>query len=81
MSGSVKRVLAAVVAAPLAFAAFDGFAPQSPAQAQQIQQLPSIADLAEKLSPAVVSIATTQKVAGGVHTVEDVLRIEIVRTA
>ena len=67
MSGSVKRVLAAVVAAPLAFAAFDGFAPQGPAQAQQIQQLPSIADLAEKLSPAVVSIATTQKVAGGVQ--------------
>lgn len=67
MNGTVKRVLAAAVAAPLAFAAFDGFAPTMPAQAQQIQQLPTVADLAEKLSPAVVSIATTQKVAGGVQ--------------
>ncbi|HTN98169.1 MAG TPA: DegQ family serine endoprotease [Nordella sp.] len=63
----MKKVLAAAVAAPLAFAAFDGFAPRMPAQAQQIQQLPTVADLAEKLSPAVVSIATTQKVAGGVQ--------------
>lgn len=67
MNGTVKKVLAAAVAAPLAFAAFDGFAPRMPAQAQQIQQLPTVADLAEKLSPAVVSIATTQKVAGGVQ--------------
>nr|WP_246770786.1 DegQ family serine endoprotease [Aestuariivirga sp. YIM B02566] len=59
--------MAAAVAAPLAFAAFDGFVPRLPAQAQQIQQLPTVADLAEKLSPAVVSIATTQKVAGGVQ--------------
>ncbi|MFZ5671902.1 MAG: DegQ family serine endoprotease [Pseudomonadota bacterium] len=63
----MKKVLAAAVAAPLAFAAFDGVVPQLPAQAQQIQQLPTVADLAEKLSPAVVSIATTQKVAGGVQ--------------
>jgi len=67
MNGTVKKVLAAAVAAPLAFAAFDGFVPRLPAQAQQIQQLPTVADLAEKLSPAVVSIATTQKVAGGVQ--------------
>lgn len=67
MNGTVKKVLAAAVAAPLAFAALDGFAPRLPAQAQQIQQLPTVADLAEKLSPAVVSIATTQKVAGGVQ--------------
>lgn len=67
MNGTVKKVLAAAVAAPLAFAAFDGVAPRLPAQAQQIQQLPTVADLAEKLSPAVVSIATTQKVAGGVQ--------------
>ncbi|TMJ39852.1 MAG: DegQ family serine endoprotease [Alphaproteobacteria bacterium] len=67
MNGTVKRVLAVAVTAPLALAAFDGFAPTIPAQAQQIQQLPTVADLAEKLSPAVVSIATTQKVAGGVQ--------------
>ena len=67
MNGTVKRVLAVAVTAPLALAAFDGFAPTMPAQAQQIQQLPTVADLAEKLSPAVVSIATTQKVAGGVQ--------------
>ncbi len=67
MNGTVKKVLAAAVAAPLAFAAFDGVVPRLPAQAQQIQQLPTVADLAEKLSPAVVSIATTQKVAGGVQ--------------
>jgi serine protease Do len=65
MNGTVKRVLAAAVATPLAFAALDGFTPTMPAQAQQIQQLPTVADLADKLSPAVVSIATTQKVAGG----------------
>ncbi len=65
MSATVKRVLAAAVAAPLAYAAFDGFVTPGRAQAQQIQQLPSVSDLAEKLSPAVVSIATTQKVAGG----------------
>jgi serine protease Do len=65
MNGTVKKVLAAAVAAPLALAAFDGVMPRLPAQAQQIQQLPTVADLAEKLSPAVVSIATTQKVAGG----------------
>jgi serine protease Do len=67
MNGTVKKVLAAAVAAPLALAAFDGVMPRLPAQAQQIQQLPTVADLAEKLSPAVVSIATTQKVAGGVQ--------------
>lgn len=67
MNGTVKRVLAAAVAAPLAFMALDGLAPAIPAQAQQLQQLPTVADLAEKLSPAVVSIATTQKVAGGVQ--------------
>src|SRR5438477_2517457 len=67
MNGTVKRVLAVAVTAALALAAFDGFAPTIPSQAQQIQQLPTVADLAEKLSPAVVSIATTQKVAGGVQ--------------
>ena len=67
MNGTVKRVLAVAVMAPLTLAAFDCFAPTMPAQAQQIQQLPTVADLAEKLSPAVVSIATTQKVAGGVQ--------------
>jgi serine protease Do len=64
MNGTVKRVLAAAVAAPLAFMAYEGFTPVAPAQAQQLQQLPTVADLAEKLSPAVVSIATTQKVSG-----------------
>ncbi|MGE0009075.1 MAG: DegQ family serine endoprotease [Parvibaculaceae bacterium] len=61
----MKRILAAAVAAPLVFMAHDGLMPGLPAQAQQLQQLPTVADLAEKLSPAVVSIATTQKLSGG----------------
>jgi serine protease Do len=67
MNETVKRVLAGALMAPLAWAALDGFAPTMPAKAQQIQQLPTVADLAEKLSPAVVSIATTQKVVGSVQ--------------
>jgi serine protease Do len=67
MNGTVKRILAAAVAAPLAFMAYDGLTGAVPAQAQQLQELPTVADLAAKLSPAVVSIATTQKVAGGVQ--------------
>jgi serine protease Do len=77
MNGTVKKILAAALASPLVLGAFDGLAqttpdqaqqPQSPQiqpQTQQIQQLPTVADLADRLSPAVVSIATTQKVSGG----------------
>jgi serine protease Do len=67
MNGTVKRVLAAALAAPLALSAMDGLAQTVPLQTQQLQQLPTVADLAAKLSPAVVSIATTQKVSGGVQ--------------
>ena len=66
MKHLVRYIAAAALAAPLAFGGPAVMAGLESVPAQtQIQQLPSIADLAEKLSPAVVSIATSQKVAGG----------------
>ena len=67
MKRLVRHIAVAALAAPLAFGGLAGLSGMGgmAVHAQQIQQLPSVADLAEKLTPAVVSIATTQKVAGG----------------
>ncbi len=65
MKRLVRHIAVAAIAAPLTFGGLAAVNGGLDGMSVHAQQLPSVADLAEKLSPAVVSIATTQKVAGG----------------